>query len=213
MIGSSLLRYQDNQRYILWDVETEGLSLFHSRPWQIAYAICTNREIESINVRYPLWTDLNVGEEAARITRFDRKAYLAQAEPANEVLKDFETLIYDPSYLSIGHNILGYDNYVLQTWRRLCGRSEDWSYTDRTIDTLCLSRAYRFQIVPDHSDIVAWQYKMLTQRSKAKGMGASLGAMAREFNVDYDEHKAHDAEYDARCNHQVFNRLLWSVEI
>lgn len=213
MIGSSLLRYQDNQKYILWDVETEGLNLARARPWQIAYAVCSNKGIESINVRYPLWNDLAVSDEAAKVTRFDMKNYLQLAEPADVVLKDFESLIYDPAYLNLGHNIIGYDHYVLRTWRALCGRTLDWSPISRAIDTLCLARAYRFGIMPDRSNLLAWQYKMLTIRSKAKGMGASLGAMAREFSIDYDERQAHDAKYDCQVNHGVFNRLIWQVEV
>lgn len=194
-------------------METEGLNLGRSRPWQVAYAICTIKGIESVHVRYPLWPDINVNEEAARITRFDKALYLARAEPADKVLADFEQIALDPSYLLLGHNLLGYDVYPWQTWRRLCGRPEDWSFVSRIVDTLCLSRAYRFQITPDHSDLLAWQYKMLTVRSKAKGMGASLGSMAKAFDIPYDERMAHDAGYDTRVNHDVFKRLIWEVEV
>ncbi len=213
MIGADLLRYQDQQRYLLLDCETESLNLARTRPWQIAYAICSNKGVESVNVRYPFWADLSVSDEAARITRFDKADYLARAEDPSTILTDLETLLLDPSYLILGHNILGFDHYVLATWRRLCGRPTDWSWVPRTIDTLCLSRAYRFQIAPDRTDLLSWQYKMLTIRSKAKGMGASLGAMAREFGIEYDERRAHDAQYDTTVNHEVFKRLIWEVEV
>ncbi len=214
MIGSDLLRYQDNQRFLCWDVETEGLSLTRARPWQIAYAICTIKGIESINVRYPLWEDLSVSEEAARVTRFDMKDYRARAEPADEVLKDFESILFDPSIMSLGHNLLGFDVYVVNTWRRLCGQKTDWSFVPRVVDTLALSRAYRYGHAPDRSNPLAWQYKMLGIRgTRAKGMGCSLGAMAREFGVEYDERQAHNASYDCHVNHAVFNKLAWSVEV
>ncbi len=213
MIGSNLLRYRDNQRYLLLDGESNGLNLHSSQPWQIAYSICTNKQIEATVVRYPKWPDFVMSDEAAQVTRFDMKDYLSRAEDANEVLTDFEKLLFDPQYLILGHNLLGFDAYLIQTWRRLCGRSEDWSFVPRIIDTLCLSRAYRFNIQPDHDNLLAWQYKMLTIRSKAKGMGASLGAMAREFGIEYDERRAHSAAYDISINHQVATKLFWSVEI
>lgn len=213
MIGASLLRYQDNQRYCIADFETEGLSLTRSRPWQLSYAICTNRHIEKIVTRYPLYEDLNVSDEAARVTRFDKKAYLAQAEDPIKVLADFEEVAMDSSVCTIMHNGLGFDGYVWQTMRRLQGKPLDWSFIPRLIDTLCLSRAYRFQIAPDLKAFTAWQYKMLTIRSKAKGMGASLGAMAREFQIDYDERYAHDSEYDLKVTHEVFKKLIWCLEV
>lgn len=213
MIGSDLLRYQDKQKYLIIDGESNGLNLHDSQPWQIAYVICTSKTIEQAVVRYPKWDGFVMSDEAARVTRFDMKDYLARAEPADDVLKDFETLLFDPEYLILGHNLIGFDAYLINTWRRLCGRKEDWSFVSRIVDTLCLSRAYRFQIVPDRNDFIGWQYKMLTMRSRSKGMGASLGAMAREFGIEYDERLAHDAGVDIRYNHEVFKRLIWEVEV
>lgn len=213
MIGADLLRFQDYQRYLIFDIESEGLSLTRSRPWQLAYALCTNRAIEAMTVRYPLFKDINVSDEAARVTRFDKSTYLARGEDPAQVLRDFEEIAMDPSVLVVGHNILGFDAYVWQTLRRLHGLPTDWSYVPRMIDTLCLSRAYRFGLTPDLKAFTAWQYKMLTIRSKAKGMGASLGAMAREFEVPYDERQAHDAAYDLQINHKVFRQLVYKVEV
>ncbi len=214
LIGSQLLRYADNQRYLLYDIESNGLNLHTSKPWQIAYAICTNKCIESINIRHILWKDLEMSDDAARVNRFDRQKYLSLAEDPDLVLQDFEKLLMDKELCPLGHNILGFDSYVVNSWRRDMGRKEDWDFVSRSIDTLCLSRAYRHQIVPDTKDFWSWQYKMLSLRSgKKKGMGASLGAMAREFQIEYDERYSHEASYDCRVNHQVFQKLLWSVEV
>jgi DNA polymerase III epsilon subunit-like protein len=214
MIGADLLRYQDNQRFLVLDGESNGLNLARSQPWQIAYAVCSLKQIEETVVRYPKWSDFVMSDEAAQVTRFDMKDYLSRAEDANEVLTDFEKLLLDPQYLIVGHNILGFDAYLIQTWRRLCGRSEDWSFVPRMIDTLALSRAYRYSQTPDRTNFLAWQYRMLSIRgSRAKGMGCSLGAMAREFQVPYDERLAHDAGYDIRVNHSVFNQLVWNLEV
>ncbi len=214
-LGADLLRYQDNQRFVIADFESEGLSLYRSRPWQLAYAICTTKTIESIHVCYPFYADLNVSEEAARITRFDKADYLARAEDPVKVLTDFEAVALDPSVKTVWHNGLGFDQYVWQTMRRLQGKPTDWSYSRQIVDTLALSRAYRHQIAPERgAGFTAWQYKMLSLRgSRAKGMGCSLGAMAREFEIPYDERRAHDAQYDTGIGHAVFNRLIWSLDV
>lgn len=213
MIGADLLRYADNQRYVIADFETEGLSLFHSRPWQLSYAICTNKTIEKIVTKYPLYKDINVSDEAARVTRFDKKRYLEIGEDPVKILTDFEDIALDPSISTVFHNGLGFDAYIWQTMRRLQGKPLDWSYVNNMVDTLCLSRAYRYSIQPDRQNFLSWQYKMLTMRSRQKGMGASLGAMCREFQIPYDERFAHDAEYDLNVTHQVFGKLIWALEV
>ncbi len=211
MIGASLLRYREDQRFLIYDFETEGLSLYHSRPWQISYAICTLKKIESIVVRHLDWPDLKVSDGAARITRFDMRTHKSIAEDPSVVLADFDALIYDSQYHPTGHNILGFDVYVHQTWRRLCGKTVDWSYVPRSLDTNALTKAYKKQFKPDLENLLAWQYKCMHFREK--GLKSSLGSVAREFGLEYDERYAHDAAYDCRVNHGVLNKLIWSLEI
>ena len=214
MIGSNLLRYQDDQKYCIFDFETSGLNLYHSLPWQLSYAICTNKTIEKTVTRYPFYKNLKVSDEAARITRFDKKHYLGVAEDPVLILKDFEDIAMDSSIKPLGHNICGFDAYIWQTMRRLQGKSTDWSFISRMIDTLALSRAYRNNITPDLTNFTAWQYKILNMPgSRKKGMGASLGAMAREFQIPYDEQFAHDASYDINVNFEVFKSLIWKMEV
>lgn len=214
MIGADLLRYKKDQKYCVFDIETEGLNLLRSKPWQIAYMVYCNGNVEESRVRYPFWKDLSISKEAAEVTRFDKKSYLQNAEPPDKVLNDFEQIILDPSIMVVGHNILGFDLYIWQSWRRLNGLKTDWSVLDRSIDTFALARAYRHQHLPDKSNLIAWQYRMISIRgSRAKGMGCSLGSIAKEFNIPYDERQAHDAMYDIGVNKQVFNQLIWNIEI
>lgn len=213
MIGSSLLRYQDNQKYLIFDTETEGLNLARARPWQIAYATYNNKGVEKIIVKYPFWKDINVSSEAAYVTRFNKNEYLALAEDPKVILKEFEEIAMDPNILICGHNILGFDIYVWKNLKTLCGQQIDWSFMSRMVDTLCLSRAYRHNIKPDLENFIIWQYKMLTLKKGGKGFGASLGAMAREFEIGYNEKLAHDAKYDCDVNYKVFKKLIWSIEV
>lgn len=210
MIGSELLRYKPDQKFLIFDKETEGLNLFSSRPWQISYAICTVKEILDIKVRHIHWPDLYVSDQAARVTRFNMASHLRIAEDPEVVLKDFEALALDPQYILAGHNILGYDIYVWETWRRLISRTTDWSYLPRILDTNCLMKAYKKGFAPS-GDRLTWQYKLLDYREK--GLKSNLGVCAKEFKIPYDETRAHDAKYDTQINHAVLNKLIWAVEI
>ena len=40
-----------------------------------------------------------------------------------------------------------------------------------------------------------------------------MGAMLREFDVDFDKDKLHDSMYDIQMNLEIFRKLLWKVDI
>lgn len=220
MIGSSLLRYLENHRLTVWDTETESLNLFYSRPWQISYSIGTLKRIERIVTRYIRWDDLQMSAGAAEVTRFNREEYLRLAEPPEVVLADFEALLLDPNTLNAGHNLLGFDIDQHKNWRRACGKAEDWSYLPRLLDTMCFSKAYRASF-PIGSNRLSWQYQLLHERlskkkvegEPKKGGGVSLGAMCREFGIEYDPMQAHSADYDVSRTHLLLGKLIWAIEI
>lgn len=212
MIGSSLLRYKKEQKYLLFDFESEGLNLLRSRPWQLSYAICTINEIESINVRHFMWPNLKVAAEAAQITRFNMTEHLKLAEPPELILSDFDNLLYNPNYIPVAQNGLGFDIYIHRLWRLLCGQKTDWSYLPRFIDTMCLSKAYRKPFAQTGNRLI-WQYKLLNEKIPKTFGGVSLGAMCRAFDLEYDINKAHDARWDVKYMHSLLNKLLWSIEI
>ncbi len=211
MIGENLLRYKYNQKFIVADVETEGLNLATTRAWQLSYAICNYKEIESINIRHLNWPNLLVSNEAAFVTRFNMHHHLSIAEDPKDVLLDFEKILYDPQYIIVGHNWLGFDCFVLNSMRKRIGLKSDWSYLSRVIDTHALSKAFQKGWVPDKENLLSWQYKMINYREQ--GLKSSLGYMAKKFEIDYDEKQAHDAKYDTIINFNVLKKLIKEVEI
>lgn len=210
MIGSELLRYKPDQLYAVVDVESEGLNLATSRPWQLACAIGTLKQIQTNIVRHINWPNLHVSEAAARVTRFNMGYHLKIAEPPETIVADFDEVLYDPNILIVGHNILGFDIYLLDMMRRLTGRKQDWSFLPRIIDTNALMKAYKKGFVPT-GDRLTFMYKALHYREK--GLKSSLGFCCRDFGIPYDERRAHDAAYDIGVNFAVLEKLIWSVEI
>ena len=46
----SILRFDQRQKYVVFDFETEGLNLIKSRPWQIAWTVYEgNKKIKANN--------------------------------------------------------------------------------------------------------------------------------------------------------------------
>lgn len=210
MIENDLLRHSKNQKYLIFDFETEGLNLVYSRPWQLAWSITEGRNIKKSFNKYIWWDDLNVSKEAAEATRFDYEDYRKKAEDPKGVLNLFDKYLLDKDYIVLGHNILGFDVFIYRVLRRYLGEKSNYSdFINRCIDTLAYSRAYKLGINPEPT--VLWQYKMLDTYKKR--MGTSLQAMCKEFDIDFDFRMLHDAYYDIEKNFEVFWELLYKLEI
>lgn len=213
MIGSSLHRFKTNARYCGWDLETESLNLRFARPWQISYCTANNKEIKTIKSDFIFWPDLQISEDAARITRFDMAAYKAMARPAGEVLAEFESVIYDPSVETIWQNGLGYDCYIHQNWRRLCGKSIDFSYIIRSIDLTTLTKALKKNWTPDISSpeaFLAWQYRV--QAFHEKGLKSNLETCGKEEKIEHDYGALHDATNDVVLMMKIYWKRLYQLE-
>ena len=210
----ALLRFNHKQKYILFDFETCSLNLgsFDNKPWQLSFLLAQGKKIIEKKDFYIKWNDLRVSDAARRITRFNDKKYKKLAVDPLQVLKEFEGYLYDTNYKVVGHNILGFDVYIHGIFRRLCGLKPDYSYISRCIDTNCIGRAIKNQIKLDSQEVFAnWQYKLLHHR--IRGVSTTLKQLCKDYELDFDEKKLHDALYDIEVNFEVFNRQLWDIEI
>ena len=209
-----LLRFNHKQKYILFDFETCSLNLgsTDNKPWQLSFLLAQGKKVTQKKDFYIQWEDLRLSEDARRITRFNDKKYKKLAVDPNGVLKEFERYLYNKDYKVIGHNILGFDVYIHGILRRLCHKAPDYSYIDRCIDTNCIARAIKNQIKPDEPRFFAsWQYKLLHHR--VRGVKTNLKQLCKDYELDFDEKKLHDALYDIEVNFQVFQKQLWDLEI
>jgi len=208
----NLLRFDKDQKYLFFDFETCNLNLtsVENKPWQLAFMVFEGgNKVDSVDY-YIKWENLKVSEGAKRVTGFNEKKYLEKAVPPEDALDHFEKYLYDDSYIKAGHNILGFDIYIHNIYRKLCGRKSDYSYINCCIDTLCLARAINNNI-PCGEDRVSWQFKLNSFRKK--GQKATLAACCKHYDIQVDSSKLHDALYDIEKNYEVFKRQLWEVEI
>ncbi len=211
MIGSNLLRYNKTRKYLLWDTETCSLNLAYALPWQISYCLFTLDEIIETRNFYIWWDNLPISDGAAKITRFNPEEYKRAALEPKVVLDSFEAYLYDPEIYGVAHNQLNYDSMIHALWRRKMGLKEDFSYLDRAYDTVALSKAYKKGIKPDTSNLLAFQFKMMSLVEK--GLKTNLAAMGKEFEIPFDSAKLHDASEDIKLNISVFRQLIWKLEI
>jgi DNA polymerase III alpha subunit (gram-positive type) len=206
-----LLRFQKNQKYLIIDTETEGLNLVNSRPWQCAWIATQGKNIVEKNNRFIQWDNLNVSEGAAKITGFSESEYERRAEDPLKVWRDLSKYLFDPDYIVIGQNILGFDVYMLNVWLKGMNKNSDYSYLPRVIDTKSLSTAIFKNILPDKNNFLSWQYKLLNH--KEKGLKTSQASMLKHYNIPHDPKKLHDALYDIEMTFQIFLKQIYDIEV
>lgn len=208
MIGTNLKRFLPDKRYVVSDFESEGLSLYFSRPWQLAWLIADSKRVYEERDYYIWFADLKVSPQAALITGFNYAEYKERARPPLEVLNLYEERLYDTSLDVIGQNFF-YDGYIHNTLRRVCGKPPDWSWMKRMIDTNAISKALRKGWIPDIEKFLAWQWKTTSCHERLK---TKLGTMCQEFGIEYSDIYAHDALYDVQKTRELYEALKWKME-
>lgn len=213
-MNEELLRFKKDQKYLVFDFETCSLNLVseENKPWQLAFMVYQGGQLIESNDYYIHWDTLNLSDGARKVTGFSDAKYKKNATDAALVLDHFERYLYDPEYIKLGHNILGFDIYIHNIYRKLLGRSTDYSYLNDCLDTLCLAKAIAKDIkITDDDELLSWQFKLNSVYER--GLRLSLGACCKEYEVELDKTKLHDALYDVKKNYEVFQKILWKIEI
>ena len=153
-----------------------------------------------------------MSQDAIAITRFSYDRYNYLAKDPEPILDEFEKYLYDPSYLIVGQNLLGFDVYIHNIYRKLLGRKSDFSFTDRILDTNCIAKAIKKNFkIQSKEDLIYWQYKLNDFREK--GLKTSIKAQLKDYKIDFDENMLHNSMYDVQMNFKIFTKQLWQVEI
>ena len=207
-----LLRFKFDQKYVIFDTETEGLNLVTSKPWQLAWIETEGKKIKKKQNRFLMWEDLNVSEDAARVTGFNYKSYAQKAEDPTIIYKDFIDLISQDDVIIVGQNLLGYDIYILGVIARQLGFNIDYSFVDRIFDTKAIATALaKGNKNPDKEDFISWQLKWLNYRER--GLKTNQKYLLEYYDIDFDAKKLHDALYDIEKNFEIFLKQIWELEI
>ncbi len=214
MLDSNLLKNNIKEnKFIVFDFETESLALIGNKPWDTGWDIYHGFQKVESHQYYLNWKNLNVSKGAAEATGFDHEKVKREGREPKEVIDLFNTYLYNKEYKIIGHNILGFDSYVHNTSMLELGYKTDYSYTSRLYDTLPIARAYRLGIKPPENkeDFLAWQYRLLCIYKK--GLKCKNSELAEEFGCNIDSSKLHGSSYDISLTMPVFFNLIKKLEI
>ena len=109
-----------DQLYFLFDTETEGLNHKFSRPWEVSFVIGKGNYIIDRRQIYIDWPDLELSNKVKELTGFDQGKYDREKISQRSVWVWLDT--YNPEYMIVGQNIIGFDVYIATILGQLCGQ-------------------------------------------------------------------------------------------
>jgi len=212
-IMKKLLRYDKEKTLVLIDCETFNLCLnfAHNLPWQISMLKVRGDKIIDSKDFYIKWdTHLKIGQEAARITRYSPQTMKKRGispEAAYPTIKDW----LDNSDYILGHNILGFDIYLIKGFYEYMG--DDYKpLVKKLIDTNCIARGIKTDKIYDKKeDFLEYQYRTVAKR--VKGVRTNLTALGKEYGIKHDYANLHNALVDLELNLKIWNKLKWEIDL
>lgn len=208
-----LLRYDKEKVYTFIDCETLNLclSFCHNLPWQISMIKVQGDECIDSKDFYVKWkTDLKISKEAARITKYSEAKVQKLGLPPEEVFPTVNDWLQNCDHI-VGHNVLGFDIYLIRGLYNLMG--EDYKpLVKKIIDTNCIARGIKGgEPHPPHEDFLEYQYRVMNKIKK--GLRTGLGPLSKEYNIEHDYDKLHNALVDLQLNVKLWNKLKWQIEL
>lgn len=210
----NLLRFNNKQKYLVFDTETEGLNLVWHRPYQLSWIIAEGKNEISRHDYYLWFPDLKMSEAAARVTGFNWDTYKSKAVEPHLAYDKFKEMLYDPSVIPVCQNLFNFDCYIIKDLQRILGETIDYSYIKRSVDTKAVATAMMKGLKFDPNlgnDFLAWQYSMAS--IVEKGVKTGQETLLKHFEIPYEKERLHEALYDVQMLFEIFKKLIWTIEV
>ena len=207
-MDNDFFKKSNGKKLVFMDLETFNLNLnfYSNRPWQVGMIRVVQNKIQDRFDEMVKWDcGLKISDEAARITRFDQKKFNKLANPESEIFPTVYEWLDDCDYI-VGHNILGFDMYLIREWCKIYNKPYDHLF-EKSVDTLAIGRGVRseYYFKKEEEDFFDYQYRLLSYRSK--GIRTSLSELGKYYNINHNYGTLHDAINDLELNLKVWNKL------
>jgi len=208
-----LLRYNFNSEFVFIDCETFNLCLnsCHNLPWQIAMIKVKGKKVIDKKNYFIKWdTHLKISDDAAKMTGYSEKNMKKNAISPEEAFPTIHDWLENCDYIS-GHNVLGFDIYLIRALYKYFNKDYK-PLVPKVIDTFAVAKGIKlnYKYAKDQ-DFTEYQYRVIN--TIKRGLKCSLGALGKEFDIDHDESKLHDALVDLELNIKVWNHLKSQIEL
>ena len=204
----------DNQSKLVFiDFETFNVNLnfFSNRPWQVGMLKVEGGRLKDAFDEMLRWdSDLKISKEAARITGYNQFVFDKKARPEKEIFQTVYDWLDGSDYI-VGHNILGFDLYLMRGWCKMYDKPYN-HFFKKAVDTMALARGLKIEMPfkPQENSFLEYQYKMISLRKK--GLKTSLGALGKYYNIHHDSSKLHDALEDLNLNFKVWRKIKLDMD-
>ena len=208
-----LLRFRKDKKLVFIDCETYNLclSFCHNVAWQISMISTDGTYKKDERDFYIKWdTPFKISDDAKRITRYNESFVNKNGKEPKDVFPIIKKWLDGADYI-VGHNIIGFDIYLIKEMYKMFG--EDYKHlVPKLIDTNCIARGVKMEIpYKPEEDFTEYQYRIVNTRRKE--VRSSLTALGKEFNIDHDYDKLHNAIVDLELNLKVWNKLKYALEL
>jgi len=208
-----LLRFRKDKKLVFIDCETYNLclSFCHNVAWQISMISTDGTYKKDERDFYIKWdTPFKISDDAKRITRYDESFVNKNGKEPKDVFPIIKKWLDGADYI-VGHNIIGFDIYLIKEMYKMFG--EDYKHlVPKLIDTNCIARGVKMEIpYKPEEDFTEYQYRIVNTRRK--GIRSSLTLLGKEFNIEHDYDKLHNAIVDLELNLKVWNKLKYALEL
>lgn len=213
----NLIRFDKKIKILFIDFETANLCLSSkfNLPWQMALIKTVGGvpqdKGESILINWGDEFKFSKGALEMAHSYCKKKMEEESLKPIDAFKKLSDALAETDAIA--GHNILGFDIYMIKAMYEKMGRKlPDILGKKKILDTLALAKGH-FNNIPIQKgeNPISYQYKMIN--FIIKGSKTSLSKVAESFNINYDQGLLHDALYDLDLNVKIWNKLKYQVDI
>jgi DNA polymerase III epsilon subunit-like protein len=211
MISGDLLRYNlENKKFVTFDYEGD-LNLFYSTPFQLGFTISEGNKIIKEYDFYIKWPDIFISNFVKKYAHYDPERMRQNGVSPLEVFSIFEKYINNPDYHYIGANILAFDTILTYNCFKKLGLKHNYDFLNRVYDVNALFKLYKLGIKPNNEDLLAQQYSI--NDYKLKGLKSNVAYVAKEFGIEFDENRMHDALTDVKVIASNFFELIKRIDI
>ena len=210
---NELLRFDKKSTFVFIDCETLNLCLnfCQNLPWQVSMIKTVGgKKVDEKDLLIKWDTKLKISEDAKRITRYSQEKVDRLGKTFDAVFPCIEEWLDSCDYI-VGHNILGFDIYLIKEMYLLKNKRID-HLIEKIIDTNCIAKGVKFPVdkMPNE-DLIDYQYKLL--HTRRKGVKTNQAALGKEYKIEHDYEKLHDAIVDLELNLKLWNKLKFQIDI
>ena len=217
-IQSKLLRYEFEQKYLVFDFETCSLNLCLkevNKPYQLGWQLYKGKKLIASYEDWIKWDNLPMTAAAAAINKFNPKEYAEKATDPKEIFDRFTKYLYREDVISISANGVGFDSNILNLYAKDIGEKSNYSYLKRHICVQNSYKAHKEEFPIPRVNTYEWfAFNISVSNYVKKGLKPNLKNLCHEYEVDYDENKHHvSALYDVELTKNVFDKQIGKIDI